>query len=366
MRILYIGPVPPRPGGISHSGAALCAALRRGGHDVDIVSWSAQYPHFLYPGSQHDPDATAPPGARFPLRWWAPWGWWTEARRARDVDLVVFPWVSPAQAPAYWTILAATRRVPHLAVVHNPHPHEARRFDDAAARSVLGRVDALLTHSDAAAAAVSALVRDVPVVVAPIAPTIVLQAHPLPPRPPVRALFFGMVRAYKGLDLALDALAILRDRGVEIELTVAGELWDESAAEWRTRVDGAGLGDAVELRAGYVPDADVDALFAAHHLVLAPYRTATQSAVVPVASAAGRPTVATPVGGLAEQVVDGVNGTVAAAVTAAAFADAIARAIDDLGGLAARAASTAPDWDEVARRVESAARAMRQRPSARS
>jgi glycosyltransferase involved in cell wall biosynthesis len=372
MRIAYIGPVPPRPGGISHSGAALCAALRRAGHDVEIISWSAQYPRFLYPGSQHDPDATAPAGARFPLRWWAPWGWWVEARRARAVDLVVFPWVSPAQAPAYWTILAATRGVPRIAVVHNPHPHESRRYDDAAARSVLRRVDTLLTHSEAAAKAVAELAPDIPVVAAPIAPTVPVQTHPLPPRPPVRTLFFGMVRAYKGVDLALDALAILRRRGVEIELTIAGELWDETVEQWRSRIDGAGLRDAVELRPGYVPDADVDALFAAHHLVLAPYRTATQSAVVPVAAAAGRPTVATPVGGLAEQVVDGVNGTIASDVTAIAFADAVARAIADLDALAARAAGTAgtaPSWDEVARRVESAATAIsrrRQPPSARS
>jgi glycosyltransferase involved in cell wall biosynthesis len=361
MRVVYLGPVPPLPGGISHSGAALCAALRRAGHDVDIVSWSAQYPRFLYPGSQLDPAAEITPGARFPLRWWAPWGWWTEARRARRADLLVFPWVSPAQAPAYRTILAATRGVPTLAVVHNPHPHEARRFDDAAARSVLRRVDTLLAHSDAAATTVAALVPGVPVIAAPMAPTLPVGPHPLPPRPPIRALFFGMVREYKGLDLALGALAILRDRGTAIVLTVAGEFWGEPVERWQQRIDAAGLHDAVELRPRYVPDADADALFAAHHVVLAPYRTATQSAVVPVATAAGRPTVATPVGGLSEQVRDGENGTLAAAVTADAFADAITRALDDLDGLAARASAGAPTWDAVVREVERAASEIRRR-----
>jgi glycosyltransferase involved in cell wall biosynthesis len=276
--------------------------------------------------------------------------------------LLVFPWVSPAQAPAYWTILAATRGAPRLAVVHNPHPHEARRFDDAAARSVLRRVDALLAHSGAAAEMVATLVPTVPVVAAPMAPTLPVETHPLPPRPPIRALFFGMVREYKGLDLALDALAIRRARGDAIELTVAGEFWGEGVESWQQRVDAAGLHDAVTLRPGYVPDADADALFASHHLVLAPYRTATQSAVVPVATAAGRPTVATPVGGLMEQVREGANGTIAAAVTADAFADAIARALADLDGLAARTSADAPTWDAVARQIEVTATDLRHKP----
>jgi glycosyltransferase involved in cell wall biosynthesis len=359
VRIVYLGPVPPRPGGISHSGAALADALRRAGHDVEIVSWSAQYPHAIYPGSQVDEQATPPADARFPLRWWAPWSWWIEGRRARGADLLIFPWVSPAQAPAYWVILAAARRVPRVAVVHNPHPHEPHLFDDAAARSVLRRADALLAHSDAAAAAISALVSDATIVTAPIAPTIAVTAHPLPPRPPVRCLFFGMVREYKGLDVALDALGLLRARGIDIELTVAGEFWGDTVEAWQQRADTAGLHDVVQLREGYVADADVDGLFAAHHLVLAPYRTATQSAVVPVAAAAGRPTVATRVGGLAEQVRDGENGTLAAEVTAEAFAEAIARAIADLDALAAAAARTAPSWDAVARQVELTAAGLR-------
>jgi glycosyltransferase involved in cell wall biosynthesis len=363
MRIVYIGPVPPRPGGISHSGAALSAELRSRGHDVDIVSWSAQYPRVVYPGSQLDEHATAPAGARFPLRWWAPWSWWREGRRARHADLLIFPWVSPAQAPAYWTILAAARGVPRIAVVHNPRPHEPRRFDDAAARLILARADALLAHSDAAADAIVSLIPNAAVVTAPIAPTLTVAAHPLPPHPPVRALFFGMVRDYKGLDLALDSLALLRSGGTDIELTVVGEFWGDAVEVWQQRVDAAGLHDAVDLRAGYVADAAADALFAEHHLVLAPYRTATQSAVVPVAAAAGRPTVATPVGGLAEQVRDGENGTLASAVTAEAFAAAITRAIDRLDELAASSARTAPSWDAVAVQLELTAATLRRRGS---
>ena len=107
MRIVYVGPVPPLPGGISQSGARFTGALRRAGHQVEIVSWSAQYPRLLYKGLARDKHAAAPDGAGFPLRWWAPWSWWNAGRSARGADLLVLPWASPAQALAYFVILAA-------------------------------------------------------------------------------------------------------------------------------------------------------------------------------------------------------------------------------------------------------------------
>lgn len=361
MRIVYVGTVPPLPGGISHSGAALTAALRRAGHEVEIISWAAQYPRLLYKGSARDKGAVAPEGAEFVLRWWAPWTWWKAGRRARRADLLLLPWVTPAQAPAYCVVLAASRPAPRLVVVHNPYPHEPRALDTALTRVVLRQADVLLAHSAAAAASISTLAPDVPVETTPLPPTLTITARPLPPHPPFKALFFGLVRPYKGLDIAIDALEILRSRGVPIELTVAGEFW-EPVDPWNARIAAAGLTDAVRLRSGYVPDAEVNDLLAAHHIVFAPYRSATQSAVVPLAWAAGRPTVATPVGGLVEQVQDGENGVLATAATGAAFADAVTRAIDDLESLATGAlgaSRTAPTWEGVAAVVEAVAQRLR-------
>jgi D-inositol-3-phosphate glycosyltransferase len=355
VRIVYIGPVPPLAGGIAHCGAGLVQGLRRAGHEAEIVTWAAQYPRFLYKSPARDESATALSGTRFSLRWWTPWSWWRAGREARGADLLVLPWVTPLQAPAYRTILAAARGVPTLIVVHNPHPHDPRPLDTSLTRGVLRRADTLLTHSSSAASALPDLAPGIPVETSPHPPNLDIEARPLPPHPPFKALFFGLVRAYKGLDIAIDALAILRTRGIPIELTVAGEFW-EPVETWRTRISEANLTGAVDLQPGYVPDDAVAELFASHHVVVAPYRSATQSGVVPLASAAGRPTVATPVGGLVEQIHEGENGVLAVGGDAVAFADAIARALDDLDSLAASAVRTAPSWDTVARVVESVAR----------
>lgn len=105
----------------------------------------------------------------------------------------------------------------------------------------------------------------------------------------------------------------------------------------------------VTLRPGYVPDDQIDELLAAHHLLIAPYLSATVSGVVPLAFSAGRPVVATPVGGLPESVTDGVNGTVSSAVEAESFLIAIERAASNLDELADAASHAAGDWLDIAK-----------------
>ena len=204
------------------------------------------------------------------------------------------------------------------------------------------------------------LLPGVPVVPMAIPPLVELGPTPLPPGPPWRLLFFGFVRPYKGLELAIDAVAALIRRGVPVELTVAGLFWGP-VEPWRERIAAAGLDAMVSLRPGYVPDAEVQELFAAHHIVVAPYRSATQSAIVPLACAAGRPVAATSVGGLAGQVVEGVSGALALSVDAPGLADAVERVLADLERLARNATEHAPTWPAVVEALEQLVAAARRR-----
>jgi glycosyltransferase involved in cell wall biosynthesis len=108
------------------------------------------------------------------------------------------------------------------------------------------------------------------------------------------------------------------------------------------------LADVVELRVGYVPDEEIGPILAEHHLVVAPYRSATVSGIAPLAFATGRPMVVTPVGGLPEAVEHGVNGVVADAVDAVSVADAVLAAAEQLDELAAGAAASSSRWEDVA------------------
>jgi len=254
-------------------------------------------------------------------------------------------------ALAYRMLLGASGVKPAVAIVHNPTPHEERPLDERLTRLVLKRARGALAPPGPSADELRRLVPGLPVVAMPIPPLVRLEPSALPPGPPWRLLFFGFVRPYKGLELALDALKVLVQRGVPVELTVAGLFWGP-VDPWRERIAGAGLEERVTLCPGYVPDEDVGELFASHHAVVVPYRSAPQSAIVPLAYAAGRPVVATSVGGLAEQVTDGVSGALATSEDAATFATAVERVLADLVPMAHNAAGQAPTWDSVVRALE--------------
>jgi glycosyltransferase involved in cell wall biosynthesis len=357
VRITYLGPVPPQRGGIAQHGARLVEALAAAGHEVHVEAWGAPYPRRLYPGDQLD--ASAPPlgvvSLRRDLRWWNPLGWWRAGRRARHSDLVVLPWWSTAQGPAALVALAAAgRRSPVVVMAHNVLPHDRHRGDRALTRRVLGRATAAVAHTDAVANQLCLLLPGIAVHQAPHPPNVSLPARALPPGPPWRLVMFGHVRGYKGLDLAIDTVAELRRRGVPVELTVAGQFW-EPVTTWQDRLAHLQLNEIVRLQDGYVPDDELDDLFAVHHLVLAAYRSATQSGVVPLAAGAGRASVVTPVGGLADQVVNNSDGVVAGAASAEALADAVSEALANLDALTEGARTSAPTWSAVADAVLAAA-----------
>jgi glycosyltransferase involved in cell wall biosynthesis len=346
-KVTYVGPLPPIPGGISQHGAQLIRALLADGHDVTAITWRAQYPRMLYPGGQVDPDAVPFPAARRVLAWFDPLSWWLAGRAARGADLLVLPWVTPIQAPAYRVVVAAARPTSAVAIVHNPVPHEQRPFDQALTRTLLRRLQGAVVHAEASVAALHRIAPGLPVAAVPHPPNLHVAATQLPPAPPYRLLFFGFVRPYKGLDVAFEALAKVVSRGLDVELVVAGEFWGP-LEPWRRQLAGLGLTQRVRLRPGYVPDAEVGGLLAASHLVLAPYRNATQSGIVPIAASAGRAVVATAVGGLAEQVVDGATGVLAPPGDADALAAAIERALAALPALTSGARRTTATWRDVA------------------
>lgn len=351
MEIAYVGPVPPLMGGIAQHGARLTEALEEMGAIVHIYSWASQYPRLLYrgPWSKRGP-APSPGRVSFALRWWDPSSWWRVGRRARDADLLVMPWVSPVTALAYRVVLAAASPTPSVFVVHNLRPHEARPGDRVLTRWVLRRARGALFHSAPDATTMRSWEPHVRVRVVDHPPNLPMSTNPAPDPPPYRLLFFGHVRAYKGLDTALESLRYLLDEGLPVELTVAGHFW-EPVARWQDRIMAEDLGSVVSLKPGYVPDDEVGALFSDHHIVVAPYRSATQSGIVPLARAAGRPVVITNVGALSDSISEGIDGEMSPPEDPQSFASAIERVIERMGRPALPGDAAEASWTDVARAV---------------
>jgi glycosyltransferase involved in cell wall biosynthesis len=318
VKCTLVGPTHPYKGGVAQHTTTLAHQLATAGHDVELVSWSAQYPTALYPGVQRveQPEIPVFPETRYPLAWYRPDSWWRLGRALRGAPdrLLLLVLVSPIQIPAYLTMVAAARgfgrdraRTPAVGVIcHNVLPHEPRRGDRALTQALLSRVDFAVTHTPQETALAGELRA--------------AEAHTaeLPPHGPGTApsgttnqgggglLFFGFIRPYKGVDVLLRALA----RVPEVRLLVAGEVWD-GEDRLRALVDELQLGDRVTLRLSYLPHEELEVLLRDADALVIPYTSGTGTQQVRVAQAHGVPVIATRISNVAEQVTDGVDGLLA-------------------------------------------------------
>jgi glycosyltransferase involved in cell wall biosynthesis len=112
-------------------------------------------------------------------------------------------------------------------------------------------------------------------------------------------LFFGFIRAYKGLDLLLEAFADKRLRDKKLKLIVAGEFYDNDAP-YKEIIRKNDIGSDVILYDRFIKEDEVALFFCAADLVVQSYRSATQSGVTQIAYHFDKPMLVTDVGGLSE------------------------------------------------------------------
>ena len=174
---------------------------------------------------------------------------------------------------------------------------------------------------------------------------------------PLRVLFLGRIMPYKGLSLFVDALERLQASGIAVRAGVfgEGELGAEAARLRR-------LGAEVVNR--WLIEDEIAGVLARYDVMVVAHVEASQSGVVATAFGAGLPVVATPVGGLPEQVHDGVSGLVLPTVSATALSEAITRLASDRNLLATLRDGVAAQRENRSMRrfVEACRELARQRP----
>ncbi len=162
-------------------------------------------------------------------------------------------------------------------------------------------------------------------------------------------LFFGRMRAYKGLEVLIKAAPIIAARIPNVRIVIAGAGECESAHRAaRERPD------LFEIHNRYIPAEEVPNLFQRAALVVLPYLDATQTAVAPLAYLFGKPVVATAVGSIPEIVDDGKTGLLVAPGDELALAKAVATLLEDpkrreaMGQAAAAKVEQDLSWDSIA------------------
>lgn len=336
-KIVIIGPVYPYKGGIAHYTALMYRALAAGDDEIVLVSYSMQYPKFLFKREQRDWENKTfkIDEAVYWINTANPISCIKAAKKINKLnpDVVIIQWWHPYFAPCYYIMMKFLKKsIRRIFVCHNVFPHERFIMDRWLTRLVLGKGDSFIVHSELDKNDLLEIKSDarfrktfIPTYNAfklnNISKENARKILNLSKEQKV-LLFFGFVREYKGLKWLIKAMPSILERLSDIKLLIVGDFGADKDVYFSLMQE-CGVTDAIEVHDGYIPDGEVEKYFAACDLVVCPYESATQSAIVQIAYGFEKPVIATNVGGLPEVVEDYRTGYIVESKNSSMLADRI-------------------------------------------
>ena len=327
MNILLLGTAHPYRGGLAAYNERLASQFVSEGNEVGIFTFTLQYPNIFFPGKTQFTDAPSPSNLRISrvLNSINPANWIRTGYRIRKLnpDILVIKYWHPFMSPCFGTVARIAKRnkavrTKVICIFDNVIPHEKSAMDRLLTRYFTGCIDGAIVMSRSVGDDLKTFRVNIPVLFNP---------HPLYDNYGVPVsreealkklslgsdysylLFFGFIRAYKGLDLLLEAFADARLKDRKIKLIVAGEFYEDDAP-YRTIIKRNKLENDVIMMDRFIREDEVASLFSVAEMVVQPYRSATQSGVTQIAYHFEKPMLVTDVGGLGEIVTDGKCGYV--------------------------------------------------------
>ena len=323
--MILVGTAYPYRGGLAVYNERLARSFQEEGYEVEIWTFTVQYPNFLFPGKTQFSTEPAPEGLTIhrKLNSVNPFNWFKVGRQLRkaDADLVVMRFWIPYMAPSHGFVARRARKnkkTKVVSILDNIVPHEKGFADRILARYFMHSLDGGVTMSKSVLEDAKAIDAKKNVMFCP---------HPLYDNFGEKVsreealrflhlesdtrymLFFGIIRDYKGLDLLLQAMSDERLRQKKVKLIIAGEFYN-NAEQYHELEKTLGLEEQLVWHSEFVPDSEVKYYFNAADIVVQPYKSATQSGVTQIAYHFEKPMLVTDVGGLSEIVPNGEVGYV--------------------------------------------------------
>ena len=311
--IILVGPASPLRGGISDFNEALAKSLLEKGFLVEIISFSLQYPKFFFPGkSQNRVEQTEAFNFKISpvINSINPISWLRTAKyiKSKNPNKVFIRFWMPFFAPCLGIIAGYLKRnkIPVFGIVDNAIAHEKRLGDTMLVNYFLNKCDSHFTLSKKVKKDIKKINNRVSVesLFHPIYNTygkITDKASALKSlnlKEGKYILFFGLIRRYKGLDLAIKAMSNKLIVEKNIKLIIAGEFYD-SEEKYQDLIKDLSLNNII-IYNQFIEDKKVPDFFSVSNLVILPYTSATQSGVTQLAMYYKKPMLVTNVGGLPE------------------------------------------------------------------
>ncbi len=335
MKIAYLSTFYPYRGGIAQFNAALYRELETQ-NEVEAYTFSLQYPSLLFPGKtqlvQSD-DRADKINANRVINTLNPLSYIGAASKINKFspDILLTKFWMPYFAPSLGYVCGKMKHnTQSIGILDNVIPHELRYGDLSLIKYYLNRNDGFVVMSESVKKDLLRLKPDA---------KYILHQHPLYnhfgfklhkreartqlglPGDKKILLFFGFIRDYKGLDLAIEALSKL---GEEYHLVIAGEVYG-SFDKYSEMIDKLKLKNKVSVFTRYITDEETAFFFSAADACILPYKSATQSGIIAISYHFDLPVIATNVGGLAEMIEPFGTGLIAEKASKQSIAETIKR-----------------------------------------
>ncbi len=313
-KVIIIGSAwPLRGGGIATFNERLARQFQSEGDEVSIYSFSLQYPSLLFPGKSQYGNEPKPKDLliKSVINSINPFNWIKVGKKLQKehADLIVVRYWLPFMGPCLGTILRWVRKNQHtkiICIADNVIPHEKRPGDHAFTKYFIRPVHAFITLSEKVMTDLKLFTnKPAQVVIHPLYDNFGETISKSEARTHLNLsqeeriiLFFGFIRAYKGLDLLLKALSVLKQHDTHPpKLLIAGEIY-EDPSKYESLIDELNIRDLLILRTDFIPDSEVRNYLCAADFVIQPYKHATQSGITPLSYHFEKPMLVTNVGAL--------------------------------------------------------------------
>ena len=311
MRIVLLGPYYPFRGGISDTNQELFNSLIKKGHKVYIIDFKLLYPKLLFPGKNQYEENYKFFKSKKIINSINPINWFFVAKKINKLkpDLIISSYWTGFLSPCLTIInKLIDKKFKKIGIIHNSISHEKRFFEKILLKFYLNNIDKFFTLSQNVQNQINKICSYSK------GETLF---HPIPEKYGERVeksiakqklnlkenfkyiLFFGLIRKYKGLDLLIKSMPLVLENNPEIKLLIAGENY-ESINKYTSLISELGISDKIILKNDFIKSKEVKYWFSASDIIVLPYKSASQSGVIPLSIKFKVPIVGTKIEGIKE------------------------------------------------------------------
>ncbi len=320
MKIALISVALPYRGGISKHTSILAENLSLY-HSIDIINYKRQYPNILFPGiTQYIESISNFNSENMLIDTINPVSWFKTANIivSRKYDLVIFRFWNPYFSLSLGVIARILKKYSPqtklISLCDNIIPHEKLLFTNLFIKFLFNKLDGHIVQSTQTEKELKKII---------VSPKYQKTFHPLyntfkekinkheatkqlKLKSENIILYFGIIRDYKGLDILIKSLEILK-KNKNFQLVIAGECYGKKK-KYTDLISLFNLKDNIKWFDEYIPDDQVNIYFSAADIVVLPYKSASQSGIAQIAYNYDLPIIVSNLPGLSEIVENGKSG----------------------------------------------------------